>query len=644
MDDVPKQNNDTSISKAADEETIQETITTKKEPEKTDEEILYATSSREGAELAIKEQEEENGEKKVEEKDEEDQVEQDYLPVSRFLMDKILQQEDTKNLGEEKAIECTDKQMISDEGIQIEEESNLVVVPEKKVETPTSFAETARDLEKGEALIRKVDNTFVGDSGVSREEKNEENSAVEELPKQEVSHSPIEVSRDFEKEEKPTEVAPKSIEDKKETPVSNVGISSVEHNEGENRSVVVVAEQGGTSPDEAVRDFEKEARSTEKNNEGLVTNDEISIIENCEEGADEVAVPKQGERTLYHVEVVNDFDNDMKPAEEKDETLVTVVGVCTPERTEEENSNVALLEKEVEIEPSVEEAEDLAYRVHRKDLIEEALVNAHETANPEKVIEKNKIVVMHKEEENKNEVIIDEETPKDVKNVEENYVFVEHEANQIEESKEMLKEKVSDEVSNPNISNLEEKQTNLSSDIHTDRSLVGQVEITERGLKNSSVICQKIEQSLPDIFKVPMVNEIVKEPVDNESDFIHGDEQVKEVTGTVVERIEKKSQETLAEIEAAKMEKKSEEIKDEEHEGEGEEEEEEEVESNQEREAEIIGRDLSAKAEAREMKIKPVQKKSHNILSGVGSKVKHSLTKVKKALIGKSKNSSPSAK
>lgn len=40
--------------------------------------------------------------------------------------------------------------------------------------------------------------------------------------------------------------------------------------------------------------------------------------------------------------------------------------------------------------------------------------------------------------------------------------------------------------------------------------------------------------------------------------------------------------------------------------------------------------------EAREAELKPAHKKSHNILSGVGSKVKHSIAKVKKAITGKS--------
>ncbi|KAJ0962537.1 hypothetical protein J5N97_027659 [Dioscorea zingiberensis] len=40
--------------------------------------------------------------------------------------------------------------------------------------------------------------------------------------------------------------------------------------------------------------------------------------------------------------------------------------------------------------------------------------------------------------------------------------------------------------------------------------------------------------------------------------------------------------------------------------------------------------------EARDAELKPAHKKSHNILSGVGSKVKHSIAKVKKAITGKS--------
>ncbi|KAJ6845423.1 uncharacterized protein M6B38_286870 [Iris pallida] len=43
--------------------------------------------------------------------------------------------------------------------------------------------------------------------------------------------------------------------------------------------------------------------------------------------------------------------------------------------------------------------------------------------------------------------------------------------------------------------------------------------------------------------------------------------------------------------------------------------------------------------EARDAELKPAHKKSHNILSGVGSKVKHSLAKVKKAITGKSSHS-----
>lgn len=565
-------------------------------------------------------------------------------------MDKILWQEENKNLGEEKAIEATDKHMVSDGGIQVEEkieESSNLVGPEQKGEEPSSFAEIARDFEKAETLTGKVDNTSVGDGAISTEEEIEK-SAVGELPKQEEgSQSPIEVARDFEKEEKPADDAWNPIGDKNKTLFGDVGLLSVEKNEGENSSVVAVAEQEGeknTTPVEATRDFEKEDKSIEQKKEGLVTNEGISIIEKIRENTGEMAIPKQGEKTLYPVEVVKDFHKGEKPAEQKDETLVSVDRVFILERTEGENTKVTLHEQDVETESSLtEEVEDLACREHSKDLVEEALVNAHETSNPEKMIEENKTVDMHQEEEHKNEVLVDEEIPKDVKNVEENYVFVEHEANQFkEEPKEILKEKVADEVSGVTISNLEEKQTNLSAETHNDkRSVVEQVEITERGMKNSSVSFQEIEQSRPDIPIVPTVTEIVKEPVGNEKDFIHGEEQVKEVTGTVVEIIEKRSQEKHAEIEATEMEKKSEEIKDEEHE---EEEEEEEEERRQERETETVGRDLIVKAEARETEMKPAQKKSHNILSGVGSKVKHSFTKVKKAFTGKSKNASPSTK
>ncbi|KAH7658842.1 hypothetical protein IHE45_17G116700 [Dioscorea alata] len=75
----------------------------------------------------------------------------------------------------------------------------------------------------------------------------------------------------------------------------------------------------------------------------------------------------------------------------------------------------------------------------------------------------------------------------------------------------------------------------------------------------------------------------------------------------------------------AKEEKTNEE-KDEKVEGVREEEEEEHTTDNN---AAVI-------VEAREAELKPAHKKSHSILSGVGSKVKHSIAKVKKAITGKS--------
>lgn len=44
---------------------------------------------------------------------------------------------------------------------------------------------------------------------------------------------------------------------------------------------------------------------------------------------------------------------------------------------------------------------------------------------------------------------------------------------------------------------------------------------------------------------------------------------------------------------------------------------------------------------SKDMEVKVVHKKSHNILSGVGSKVKHSIAKVKKAITGKSSHPKP---
>nr|CAD1822892.1 unnamed protein product [Ananas comosus var. bracteatus] len=55
-----------------------------------------------------------------------------------------------------------------------------------------------------------------------------------------------------------------------------------------------------------------------------------------------------------------------------------------------------------------------------------------------------------------------------------------------------------------------------------------------------------------------------------------------------------------------------------------------------EHKAEDPGNNAAVIVEARDVELKPTHKKSHNILSGVGSKVKHSLAKVKKAITGKS--------
>ncbi|XP_065877842.1 uncharacterized protein [Euphorbia lathyris] len=68
-----------------------------------------------------------------------------------------------------------------------------------------------------------------------------------------------------------------------------------------------------------------------------------------------------------------------------------------------------------------------------------------------------------------------------------------------------------------------------------------------------------------------------------------------------------------------------------------EEEEEEEEEEGEEQKKNDSGSDAPVMIErSRDIEVKIVQKKSHNILSGVGSKVKHSIIKVKKAITGKS--------
>ena len=62
-----------------------------------------------------------------------------------------------------------------------------------------------------------------------------------------------------------------------------------------------------------------------------------------------------------------------------------------------------------------------------------------------------------------------------------------------------------------------------------------------------------------------------------------------------------------------------------------------EVEEGDEHKRTDPGSDAPVMVEApKDIDVKVVHKKSHNILSGVGSKVKHSISKVKKAIIGKS--------
>ncbi|KAF8390483.1 hypothetical protein HHK36_025009 [Tetracentron sinense] len=68
-----------------------------------------------------------------------------------------------------------------------------------------------------------------------------------------------------------------------------------------------------------------------------------------------------------------------------------------------------------------------------------------------------------------------------------------------------------------------------------------------------------------------------------------------------------------------------------------EEEKDEEAEEEHEHKKEDSGSDAPVMVEAsRDVDVRPMHKKSHNILSGVGSKVKHSIAKVKKAITGKS--------
>ncbi|XP_020251489.1 uncharacterized protein LOC109828911 [Asparagus officinalis] len=62
-------------------------------------------------------------------------------------------------------------------------------------------------------------------------------------------------------------------------------------------------------------------------------------------------------------------------------------------------------------------------------------------------------------------------------------------------------------------------------------------------------------------------------------------------------------------------------------------------EDEQEHNPEDYDHNAEIKVEDRDAELKPAQKKSHGLLSGVGSKVKHSIAKVKKAITGKSSHS-----
>ena len=72
---------------------------------------------------------------------------------------------------------------------------------------------------------------------------------------------------------------------------------------------------------------------------------------------------------------------------------------------------------------------------------------------------------------------------------------------------------------------------------------------------------------------------------------------------------------------------------------EGTDEEKDEKEEENEHKSEESGHDAAVVVEAKAADLNLAPKKSHTILSGVGSKVKHSIAKVKKAITGKSSHS-----
>ncbi|XP_072979678.1 uncharacterized protein [Typha angustifolia] len=532
-------------------------------------------------------------------------IQQDELPVSRYLMDRILQKESGKldqtlevkpedNVEEEKLQDETSKK--NSELSILKQEGNLVslsteqitydTMSERKTEDPKT-SESGYDLV--EELIH-VSKKVIENSIVENIHKAPQLSTVDEDVNEEVSF-------ELTSEEKSEPDRKVDVEDIRNTDLSlEDKVPTTNQERGMARQQDCRSLNNDTDipivPEASKEDSFQQGRESAETLCHIPNNDKAPYVV-PEEKIPPIAVPDgNAERLLHKEEILLSFDRQQTDksstssniGDEAPEVLRTLSEDIKIENEKEKQENI--IEKE-EVRKSVTES-----GVMKNDLPEEQKVSEQKIPSTAVPVE-NADSLLHKEELLPN--FNSRQTGKSFT------------SSDIEDKAPDVLKTLPESII---VENEKEKQEEIIVNKGEVRKCV--IEIPSGAIKNDLPKEQKVTDTQKGQQPDPVV-EFANEAVEI-------DEKIMETN---------KPNTCIREKQTEKVENANiEEEKTDDEKCEKEEEDEDKTEKS--------GHNIELILEAREAELKPAHKKSHNILSGVGSKVKHSIAKVKKAITGKS--------
>ncbi|XP_020099902.1 titin isoform X4 [Ananas comosus] len=571
------------------------------------------------------------------------QTEQDVLPVSRYLMDRILQEQSGNN---DETLEVESEEMT--QGKTIAQIADDTIISKREVQDIKRAEDHINLVEEHMHDPEKpIEKSLENNDGI--QDNNPCNApqvvAVDEDVKGEVSRGMMSREKDPEKEVDVKELKSKDLLQDGKIPITGPQVietampkASEEDapNEGEKCEVEMLSDI--PKNDEVANETPKQQTSSlsepVQDAKSLLQSVEIPQESHCHEADystklsnDKENMPEEASEALpKSVEVDN---GEVKKGQISENSVLEVLKVV-PEGLKDENgeenqhtiteSQTIMTNVDLPEEPEVSDSQN----VQKPDT---KIESGKETVKLDEKCSENIITAICTEEKQseKLENAITKEGKSDSDKKDEKkggdehksddfghstYVIVEDSRRVVVENEEPKQDKV------PEVNMLEDLET-----LPKDKNVENEEENRETTTESKTMMTKV---NFPNEPEVPDSQKVQKLDTEMESakKIVEPDEKCSEVVNLTTSTEEKQSEKVIS---ATSEEEKTDD--DDEKDG---------RQGEDEHKAEDPGNNAAVIVEARDVELKPTHKKSHNILSGVGSKVKHSLAKVKKAITGKS--------